>query len=179
MGILRQSSQHMRRIIFSIIAWVVITGAVWLVTGCSFEETPANVPPWYPATNENGDPIFAVFFNRLPCPDCKMPPGPPSKIKFQLVLYKDRETQAPTTYKMARVYAAQGPTDRIINEGTWTITQGTKSDPQAIVYQLDANAPDEFRSYLVISDDILFILDQEQQPRVGNGFYSYTLNREQ
>lgn len=138
---------------------------------------PANPEPLYPPANRNGDPIFAVFFNRVPCSSCKGPIGPASKVKVELVLYADRETRAPTTYRLGRVYAARSADDRNVNEGTWTIKRGAKSCPQAPVYELDAKAPAEFRSYLLLSDDVLFLLDQQGNPRIGNGFFAYTLNR--
>jgi NlpE-like protein len=150
-----------------------------VLTGCIYPQaTPTLPPPWYPAENEAGDPIFAVFSNRVPCAECDLPLGPSSKIKVELVLYADAETQEPTTYALARVYpGADSPADRLETYGTWTVGQGTATDSSATVYQLDANSPEEFRSYLVLSDNILFILDLEGNPRVGDGFYSYTLNR--
>ncbi len=139
-------------------------------TGCNAQtKTPTTVEPWYPATNKNGDEVFAVFESRIPCDDCE-------KIKFALALYVDSKTQQPTTYQMARVYVAKG-NDRTINTGTWTITHGTSLDPQAVVYRLDTNAPEEFQYFWAIGDDILFILDQEMKPRVGTAGYSYALNR--
>jgi len=141
-----------------------------LAIGCNTQsETPTTVEQWYPATNENGDEVFAVFESRIPCDDCE-------KIKFALALYVDSKTQQPTTYQMARVYVAKG-NDRTINTGTWTIIRGTSLDSQAVVYRLDANAPDEFQYYWAIGEDILFILDQEMYPRVGTAGYSYALNR--
>lgn len=151
---------------------IIAGGGFWIFQRGYFAKALVIFSSWYPAANENGDPVIAVFFNRLPCSDAGC-----NKLKFELGFYKDQKTQAPTTYKLARVYVAKNPEDRIVNEGTWTITRGTKLDPQATVYQPDANAPEEFRSYLVVSEDILFILDREKQPRVGDGFYIYTLNR--
>lgn len=150
----------------SMLMGIVLTGCMTINT---LEKTPPTIEPWYPAVNEHGDPVFAVFESRIPCADCE-------KIKFALALYRNRETKTPTTYKLARVYVAKGD-DRTINEGTWAITHGTKSDPQAVVYQLDANAPQEFRSYWLISQDILFILDQDMNPRAGDAGYSYALNK--
>ncbi|MGH7209407.1 MAG: copper resistance protein NlpE N-terminal domain-containing protein, partial [Nitrospiraceae bacterium] len=68
-----------------------------------------------------------------PCADCET-------VKFALVLYRNPETSAPTTYLLARVYVAKGD-ERTVNAGTWAMTHGTKLDPQALVYQLDSNAP--------------------------------------
>jgi hypothetical protein len=143
---------------------------ILLASGCSNgEKTPTAIEPWYPAANENGDPVFAVFEGFLPCSDC-------TRIKFSLVLYAEGQTNTPSTYMVARVYVAKGD-DRTVNEGAWTITQGTGLDPAAVVYQLDSNAPEEFRSFWTIGQDILFILDQDMNPRVGDGGYSYALNK--
>ena len=145
---------------------------VSIASGCNSQPTtPATVEPWYPATNENGDEVFAVFESRIPCNDCE-------KIKLALALYVDSETKLPTTFQMARVYVGKG-NDRTINTGTWTITQGTSLDSQAVVYQLDTNAPEEFQYFWAIGEDILFILDQDMNPRVGTAGYSYALNRVQ
>ena len=159
-----KSSVQLRGIVLLLICVMSIT------TGCNAQsKTPITVEPWYPATNKNGDEVFAVFESRIPCDDCE-------KIKFALALYVDSKTQQPTTYQMARVYVAKG-NDRTINTGTWTIIRGTSLDSQAVVYQLDANAPDEFQYYWAIGNEILFILDQEMNPRVGTAGYSYALNR--
>ncbi|MFO1349930.1 MAG: copper resistance protein NlpE N-terminal domain-containing protein [Gammaproteobacteria bacterium] len=142
-----------------------------ILSGCGqFGKTPPAVEPWYPTVNENGDPVFAVFESRIPCADCQ-------KIKFALALYRDPKTKAPTTYKLARVYVARSPEDRMVNEGHWMIKHGTRLNPQATVYQLDANAPSEFRWFWAIGEDILFILDQDLNPRVGTAGYGYALNK--
>jgi hypothetical protein len=143
---------------------------VMLGSSCtSLGGTPTAFPPWYPLTNEKGDTVFAIFESRIPCADCQT-------IKFGLALYWEPKTKTPTTYQMSRIHVGQG-NDRTVNAGTWTITSGTKLDPQAVVYKLDANAPPEFRTYWAIGQDILFILDPELKPRVGNAGYSYALNK--
>jgi hypothetical protein len=149
---------------------VLLMSILIILSGCGYlAETPATFEPWYPSVNENGDSIFAVFESRIPCADCEV-------IKFGLALYWDRETKTPTTYEMARVYVGKG-NDRTVNKGTWIITSGTKLDPQTAVYQLDSNAPQEFRSFWAIGQDILFILDQNMNPRVGNAAWGYALNK--
>lgn len=150
---------------------VCLAAIVLLVSGCAyFDKAPTTVEPWYPSVNISGDPVFAVFESRIPCS------GECQRLKFGLALYRSRSTNAPTTYKMARVYVAEG-NDRTMNEGTWTITGGTKFDPKAVVYQLDSNAPQEFSSFWAIGQDILFILDRDLSPRVGNAGYGYALNK--
>lgn len=133
------------------------------------EKAFAQTETWYPSVNEDGDPVFAVFGSRVPCSDCE-------RLKFALVLYRDRKTHTPTTYRMARVYVGKGD-DRIVNQGTWSIIHGTRLDSQAVVYRLDGQAPEEFRHFWAIGDDILFILDRNLSPRVGDAGYSYALNR--
>jgi NlpE N-terminal domain len=139
--------------------------------GCSsVPESPAAPPPWYPMADQHGNPLFAVFESRIPCADCE-------KIKFALALYRDKATNAPATYQLARVYVAGSPEGRIVVAGTWTITTGTKLDPNATVYRLDTRAPVEFRAFWAMGQDILFILDADTSPRVGTAGYGYALNR--
>lgn len=156
----------MRKVIF-------VVSILVMMSGCSyFKKAPATLEPWYPAVNENGDPVLAVYEGHIPCmaiPDC-------NKIKVGLALYQSAQTKLPTTYLLARVVVGTG-NDRITNSGTLTQTHGTALDPQVVVYQLDANAPQEFRLYWVIGRDILFMLDQNRNPRVGDTAYSYVLNR--
>jgi NlpE N-terminal domain len=147
------------------------------VAGCESQPGISTVSePWYPSTNERGDPILAVFEGRVPCADPEYVKC--EKIKVALVLYHEGTSRKPTTYKLARVYVAASPEgSRVVVDGAWTITKGTKLDPAAPVYKLDASAPQEFRSYWVIDRDILFILDEDLSPRVGTASWSYVLNR--
>jgi hypothetical protein len=142
-----------------------------LVLAClaACSPAPTAIEPWYQATNAGGDPLFAVFESRIPCADCQT-------IKFALVLYRDRASGAPSTYRLARVHVGKGD-ERTVSEGTWRMARGTKLDPQALVYQLDANAPVEFRAFWAIGRDLLFILDRDLQPRLGTAGYGYALNR--
>lgn len=148
--------------------WRLCAWLLLLLAGCAADNAP--LPPWYPAVNAHGDPVFAVFESRIPCVDCE-------KIKFALALYTDPTSGASTTYQMARIYVGRG-NDRTINEGNWSITRGTSLDPQAVVYQLDGGAPEEFQSFWAIGADILFILDENLNPRVGTAGYGYALNRQ-
>jgi hypothetical protein len=58
------------------------------------------------------------------------------------------------------------------------MTQGTKTDAGAIVYQLepDSGKPQSL-SFLKADDNILFFMDKERNLLVGNDYSSYTLNR--
>ena len=61
--------------------------------------------------------------------------------------------------------------------GKWTILKGSKTDLNALVYQLDPDSPGGFLSFLKGDDNILFVLDRERNLMVGNIYFSYTLNR--
>ena len=113
---------------------------------------------------------------RIPCEDSEQIGC--DKIKVALVLYQGSKSKTPTTYKLARVYVATSPEgNRVVVDGALTVTQGTKLDPNATVYRLDANVPREFRAYWFIGENILFILDKELSPKVGTAGWSYVLNR--
>jgi NlpE N-terminal domain len=153
---------------------ILLTVGILVVSICLFlvscEKDEAQIfPQWYPETNANGDPVLGVFENKLPCTDCE-------KIKFALALYKDAQTNLPTTYVMARVYVSKN-NDRLMNSGNVSVIHGTALDSEATVYQLDSNAPGEFRLFWKMDDNLLFILDENLTPRVGNAAYGYVLNR--
>jgi hypothetical protein len=94
------------------------------------------------------------------------------KIKWQLILYRDPTTLAPTTYALGG-FAWRNPP----KTGKWAIVKGTKEDPNAVVYQLDPDLPQGFLSFLKADDNILMFLDRDRNLLVGNSRFSYTLNR--
>jgi hypothetical protein len=62
-------------------------------------------------------------------------------------------------------------------EGKWQSLTGIKNDPDAVIYQL---SPDDARktiSFLKINDDLIHVLSHENEMLVGNGAWSYTLDR--
>ena len=120
----------------------------------------------------SGPSVLGVFDGRFPCAeilkDWHQPIRPEcEKMKWSLTLYQDPTTHQPTTYRL----------NRGVREGRWAIVRGTKTDPEAIVYQLDSDQP-KVSVYLLKGDDnVLFVLDQERNYRVGDSYLSYTLNR--
>jgi hypothetical protein len=75
------------------------------------------------------------------------------KIKWQLILYQDPVTHAPTRYALGG-FAWRNPP----KTGKWAIVKGTKEDPNAVVYQLDPDDPQGFLSFLKADDNILFLV---------------------
>ena len=62
-------------------------------------------------------------------------------------------------------------------EGQWTIVKGIKSNHNAEVYQLELGKQGAYLYLLKGDDNVLFILDENRDFRIGNGEFSYTLNR--
>lgn len=118
--------------------------------------------------------VVGVFEGRPPCqeiakqlksatsPDC-------TKIKCRLILFQDSNTFQPTTYKFLGRFLPP--------EGKWKIIKGTKSNPDAVVFQLDLGKPGDSFYFLKGDENVLFILDEHKELRVGNVNFSYTLNR--
>jgi hypothetical protein len=57
------------------------------------------------------------------------------------------------------------------------ILHGTKTEPDATVYQLRTDDSQQLTSFLSVGDDHLFLLDGESNLLVGNALFSYTLSR--
>ncbi|WP_460670551.1 hypothetical protein [Larkinella ripae] len=155
--------------------WVLIAGLLLGVkTARAQEARAANVPSKTTSRTPvaEGAPVFGVFDGRFPCAeihqDWKQPVRPECvKMKWRLTLYHDAETHQPTTYRLTRP----------AREGKWALVRGTKTDPDAVVIQLDPDQP-EVSIYLLKRDDnVLFVLDQQRNFRVGDSYLSYTLNR--
>ena len=64
-----------------------------------------------------------------------------------------------------------------IREGKWKVTKGTKTDTNAIVYQLDGFESDGPIFLLKADRNVLLFLTKDGSPLVGDSDFSYTLNR--
>jgi len=145
-----------------------------------------------PQTNSPEDPsIRGIFTASTPCSQGTRPlPGIPAGvdcelIKWNLVLYQDKSTKAPTTYTLHCSYgmAKQGTRGfigggkKIAMEGPWTIMKGTASNSHSVIYQLKDNKTDKAISFLRIGNDLLHLLDSDLRLMTGTAAWSYTLNR--
>jgi hypothetical protein len=139
----------------------------------------------------HGPEILGVFRGNTPCGAQPRPlPQIPSdadcdQMIWNLVLYQDPQTKTPTTFQLNAAYglSKQGTNDLIgggtpiVMEGKWTITTGTKTDPDGIVYQIN---PDDHQTtvyFLKVNENLVHVLSSEKTLLVGNGAWSYTLNR--
>ena len=160
------------------------------VTACANVITHMPTPTLVPSESETSK-IYSVFQANTPCSALARPlPQIPTdtdceQMKWNLVLYQDPQTGAPTTYQLNSTYGLAKPnTNDLVDggtpismEGNWTITTGTKSNPEATVYQLNDNDSQATVSFLKVSDDMIHVLSSEKTLLVGNGAWSYTLNR--
>lgn len=106
-------------------------------------------------------------------------------VEWKLTLYKNPVTQEPTRYKLTGInrFAVKEtnmysqPGTKSESEGEWKIIRGTKSKPEAVVYQLNPGKPGISLNLLRLNDNLLHILDHDGTLLIGNEFHSYTLNR--
>ncbi len=108
-------------------------------------------------------------------------------IRWQLSLYQNPQTQAPTTFHIVSVYGLpQQGTNGFIQGGTqvevagrWVIMKGTKIDQEATVYQLKPDHAQHAVSFLKVDDRLLHVLSPEKRLMIGNAAWSYTFNQTQ
>ncbi|SIN85052.1 hypothetical protein [Chitinophaga niabensis] len=131
----------------------------------------AQVPP--KDTVPPGSSILAFYEGRTACRELLQALNMPdreecAKRKIWMVLYVDKVTKLPSTYKAGGLGIRSGT-------GKWSIEKGIPGHPEAIVYRLDMG---EVSLFLLKGDEqVLFILDKQKMFLVGNEKYSYTLNR--
>ncbi len=155
------------------------SGFFFLLQAGLFAQEQGNVP----AKNTSllplpeGPSVLGVFDGRTPCrelagmlnektiPEC-------IKIKWRLVLYRDPDTQAPSTYTLEGFIYRNPP-----RSGKWQIIKGAGKDRNAVVYQLDPDKPAQSLYFYKGDDNVLFFLDRQKNFMVGYNDFSYTLNR--
>lgn len=121
-----------------------------------------------------------VFVGRTPCQELAAEHSEMKvsnscfKLKWKLTLNRDSVSHAPSTYTIRKVV------DNIARDvsGKWTVIQGIASNPRAMIYQLDPENPETSISFFVADDNHLFFLNKANNLHVGNGDFSFTLNRE-
>jgi len=93
-------------------------------------------------------------------------------LKWRLILYVDPATGKPTTFT-----SYMGLYGRTPHKGNWSVKKGSPYDKDATLIVLDFDKPAESFTLMKGDDNVLFILDQHNQFRVGDMNFSYTLNR--
>lgn len=114
-----------------------------------------------------------VFGGRTPCAEIAahfgitVPTGC-FKLKWKLTLNRDPKTFAPTTYSLNRIDGEL----RLV-EGRWAI----KDRAGAKVYQLDPDKSDKTISLLRADENVMYFLDKNERPFVGDKEFSYTIDK--
>lgn len=151
--------------------------------------------PYLPSMVEDSS---VLFVGTTPCnkfirplhkiaeePDCELNECHCIMVEWKLTLFTDPASKKPTSYQLSSInrfgvketnmYSQPGT--RSETEGKWAIIHGTKTNPSAIVYQLNPDKPAMCLSFLQLSDHLLHIIDQDGKLMIGNEFWSYSLNR--
>jgi hypothetical protein len=132
--------------------------------------------------------VFGVFQGRPACTGTANQlgveiPADCDKLKWSLTLYRDTVTQQPATYELSivgggDVVRTDGGSYRMkILEGKWNRVKGTRSNPNAEVYELELPKPGKNMHLLKGDENVLFVLDENRDFLVGDMDFSYTLNR--
>jgi hypothetical protein len=126
-------------------------------------------------TSKTSSAVYGVFVGRTPCQEFLKEfnleeRAACTKRKMGVILYEDAVTHTPTVYETWGM-------DKLTGKGKWHISQGTSTDPQAVVFKLDLGV-DTFMYLLKGDENVLFILDKNKNFLIGNADHSYTLNRE-
>ncbi len=125
-----------------------------------------------------------VFTGRSPCQEMAQDLNHPVasdcfKLKWLLTLQRDPKTLIPTTYKLrGTLYYNDNNGTEHSREGKWKVIRGTKTNPNAVVYQLDAFGADGPISLLKADPNVLFFMRKDGSLLIGNEDFSYTLNRD-
>jgi len=92
---------------------------------------------------------LGVFVGSLPCSDCEA-------VETELTLYLE-----PDRFELKETRAGgSGDAKTRTSQGTWTTLNGTPSDANATVVQLDPDKPETARSFLEVGGDRLELLDR-------------------
>ena len=134
--------------------------------------------------NEQGLATETIFSGRSPCREVARDLNRPVdsdcfKLKWALTLRRDPKTLAPTTYHLkGTLYRTENPDREFPREGKWKVIRGTKTNANALVYQLDAAGQDGPISLLRADPNVLFFVGKDGNLLIGNEDFSYTLNRD-
>lgn len=131
----------------------------------------------YPISQRaEGPDVFAVFEGRTPCQGIARTLRIPmnsgtTKAKWRVTLFQNNASHEPTTYKAEGSLFSEGA-----REGHWQVVSKNAGTYNRTLYRLEF--PKKPPILLEKGDDnVLFFLDQDEQPLVGNAEFSYTLNR--
>lgn len=95
------------------------------------------------------------------------------KIKWRLILNRDSITHEPTTCTIRNIVNNQ-PRDVA---GRWTIIKGTATNAEAIIYKVQADNLADPVLFFLVDENVLFFLDKDNNPFIGNEDFSFAMNK--
>jgi hypothetical protein len=135
--------------------------------------------------NSGESSVFGVFVCSSPCtesigPVLKIPADADLQIRWNLTLHHDPKTREPTAYQLQCDYQTtvagtpkpETQKHTVKMNGRWAIGKGTKWNSEAVVYELNGAL-----ALFQLNRDILHVLNPDRSLMIGNGGWSYTLNR--
>src|SRR5436305_9984228 len=136
---------------FRVLIATVIT-TLFPATGCAQADAKPDVFGEFVGSSPCGGPFGKLF-------DIPADANPP--VRWSLTRYQRPKTKSPTVYKLRAEYDGAKPPDprkpvTKDKEGRWSVGKGTKSDPDAVVYEW-AGAVD----FLKVTDDLLHAMNPD------------------
>jgi hypothetical protein len=136
------------------------------------------------------DKPVAIYIGTSPCgnilkpflgvanePDCDF-------TRWTITLYPQKDN-APALVRLVYQYGVSRPnTTGFMNEkkaefeGYWTIQKGTKTKPDANIYQLTLHKTDKNLLFVQLSENVIHLLDSQRTLMIGNAGYSYTFSKQ-
>lgn len=133
----------------------------------------------FSSTTSDDQSLQLVFDGRTPCQEIaaehpEMNAGQSCfKLKWRLILNRDSITHQPTTCTIRNIVNNQ---PRNIS-GKWKIINGTETNPEAVIYKIEVDNLAEPILLLVGDENVLFFLDKNNEPLIGNEDFSFALNK--
>lgn len=161
--------------------WLFV--ALFAAAGSAADDAPSPTSMTFSAV-PNDPSVIGTFAGSSPCdPPIRRLLGIPQiqksdLIRWQVTLFKP--ATGPTRYELVYQYGATfagkaGHSEdikAIAQEGTWTTRRGIGSNPDAVVYELGDSV-----ALVQVSDDVLHVLNPDGTLMIGDGGWSFTLNR--
>jgi hypothetical protein len=137
----------------------------------------------------NDPAVVGTFGGRTPCaPQLtdlhNISPNRCNRVKLRLTLYQKRDANSPATFHLLMIYVGNDD-NQYVKTGKWEVVKdpGFQSaelvynQSGGLIYKLEPEGSAVPLFLLEGDDNILFILDNNMKPLVGNADNSYTLNR--
>lgn len=155
---------------FTVILALFIIGALTQIKDATqenvFQPPSVLVTPTLTPQETGEDVNMGTFKGTLPCADC-------SGLVTELTLVRSEPYSGDGTYVLKQTYIDKGPP--VETKGDWTTLRGTPEDPDATVYQLDPDKPNQSQYFLVVSPNEIEMLDSNRN--AINSPFDYTLTR--